>query len=899
MSLRKKITLLVLLAGLIPLLVIAGAAHYLAQGSLAEVTMVQLSSIRATKKAGIERYFSQHKKDVSLLAQTVENMRGQAKNILEQLRDTNQRRVANYLQERLKDISILATNSDLSQSMTVIDWVFRDAGKKAGSDKWTRIVDQKTPWLDSFRATNDYEDLYLISVSGNVYFTSSRGGELGINLKDPANSTTPLGQLFSNAIKQITFVDQQADVDGTAPPLAYIGAPVEHKGKVIGIIAVSLGLKKLLTPILSTEGAGNEGAVYLVGPDKMLRSDYLLANPIPTPGTTSPFVASEAVNQALAGESGSGIVSNAGQPRLAAWSSFQMGDYRWGIVAESSPNEAFDSTSKKGLDRKYLDASGYYDLFLIKPSGLVFHTAARQKDYGTNLLTGPYADSNLAKLLQEVLQSKKPGMTDIAPYAPSNGEPAAFMAAPIIQNGQVEMVVALQLPLEGLNQILTPGNSLGPLGDIYLVGPDQRMRSDSYRHPETHSVLASFNGSIEHNSLNSPAVAAALAGKTGTMSGSNKKTIYAYTPISIGVLNWALVLETGPAGGGALTNLIDTLTMICLGFVPFIILLAWKGGSSTVRPLAIFSELIAQLSQGNFAVEMPGDRDKIGNLANQVIEMVSRLKQMTVNIRQAAMGLIKYSRDLAEHIETQTKSTGKSTANCANYAKISAAVTELEAALRHTGEQDLATEQDAEVAAMDVADTTRSVNEAAAASRDVSERIFALEEVSRQIRLLALNAGVEAARSGAGDEALVATTREIRDLAERSRVAISELHRLSTSCTRVTKQAGEILGNLSRNIRKSVEQIRTHADSRDVQQESLRQLLAQVAILTEQSAGQEGHTTSDSSPGMIDATAKLNQKSEALLEALASFIPPDVGDISADTKKNDAINDDFFDNMGH
>ncbi len=137
---------------------------------------------------------------------------------------------------------------------------------------------------------------------------------------------------------------------------------------------------------------------------------------------------------------------------MAAWRPFVIGNTRWAIITETDPEESFAGSNTKGLDKSYLDATGYYDLFLIKPNGLVFHTAAHQRDYGTNLLNGPYADSALTKLLKTILKTKKPGMTDIVPYAPSNGEPSAFMAAPIIHNGVIEMVVALQLPIEDVNQ---------------------------------------------------------------------------------------------------------------------------------------------------------------------------------------------------------------------------------------------------------------------------------------------------------------------------------------------------------------------------------------------------------------------------------------------------------------
>ena len=58
------------------------------------------------------------------------------------------------------------------------------------------------------------------------------------------------------------------------------------------------------------------------------------------------------------------------------------------------------------------------------------------------MVNGKYASSNLGELTRKVLQTKGYGMADFAPYAPSNGDPAAFIAQPVVHDGEVEMVVA-------------------------------------------------------------------------------------------------------------------------------------------------------------------------------------------------------------------------------------------------------------------------------------------------------------------------------------------------------------------------------------------------------------------------------------------------------------------------
>ncbi len=44
---------------------------------------------------------------------------------------------------------------------------------------------------------------------------------------------------------------------------------------------------------------------------------------------------------------------------------------------------------------------GLYDLFLMDTEGNVIYTAEREDDFGTNLETGPYRDSGLARAYEQ------------------------------------------------------------------------------------------------------------------------------------------------------------------------------------------------------------------------------------------------------------------------------------------------------------------------------------------------------------------------------------------------------------------------------------------------------------------------------------------------------------------
>ncbi|ETR65883.1 MAG: hypothetical protein OMM_13572, partial [Candidatus Magnetoglobus multicellularis str. Araruama] len=70
------------------------------------------------------------------------------------------------------------------------------------------------------------------------------------------------------------------------------------------------------------------------------------------------------------------------------------------------------------------------------------------------MISGKYASTILGQIFRQVMQSKKPVLSDIALYPPSNHEPASFIAEPLIIDGEIEFVVALQLLPEGINQLM-------------------------------------------------------------------------------------------------------------------------------------------------------------------------------------------------------------------------------------------------------------------------------------------------------------------------------------------------------------------------------------------------------------------------------------------------------------
>ncbi len=186
---------------------------------------------------------------------------------------------------------------------------------------------------------------------------------------------------------------------------------------------------------------------------------------------------------------------------------------------------------------------GYYDVFLISPSGDILYTVAKEIDYATNLKTGPYRASPLAEVFRRAVADPAEAVTfsDFASYAPSNGDPAAFAGHAVLKDGKVIGVFAVQIPAEPLNELMHFTAGMGETGETYLVGKDAMMRSQS-RFIATPTLLAT---KVDNDSVKD-----GEKGKSGAQIVADYRGIpvlSVYAPVDFGGQPWVLLAEIDEA----------------------------------------------------------------------------------------------------------------------------------------------------------------------------------------------------------------------------------------------------------------------------------------------------------------------------------------------------------------
>jgi methyl-accepting chemotaxis protein len=94
----------------------------------------------------------------------------------------------------------------------------------------------------------------------------------------------------------------------------------------------------------------------------------------------------------------------------------------------ANDESTYSQTHKKYHEkfRDYLSAFGYYDVFFVDAqSGDIVYSVFKEIDYASNLIDGPYKDSNIDRLYRETRLASEPGfvkLVDYKPYRPSYGD---------------------------------------------------------------------------------------------------------------------------------------------------------------------------------------------------------------------------------------------------------------------------------------------------------------------------------------------------------------------------------------------------------------------------------------------------------------------------------------------
>jgi class 3 adenylate cyclase len=331
------------------------------------------------------------------------------------------------------------------------------------------------------------------------------------------------------------------------------------------------------------------------------------------------------------------------------------------LLNSTQDNSPYDNLHARyhPIFRKIIEKFGYYDMFLINTQGTVVYTVYKETDFTTNFTSGAYSESNLARLVAQVRQTKERDyvrLIDFAGYAPSYGAPAAFIAAPVFNKSEFVGVLAVQLPVDEINNVMTGNRNweqdgLGKSGETYLVGRDYSMRSVSrflvdapteyFKSLQNLGVneavinrIRQYNTSILEQKVETKAASEALAGRQGTKIIQDYRDVAvlsSYAPLKIDGLEWGILAEIDLAEAYAPIYSFGQQVLVSATLLMLLVtLLAMALANLFVKPInqLITSARRVESGQLDTPIQLTTN-DEFGELAQSFNAMVGSLQAQT------------------------------------------------------------------------------------------------------------------------------------------------------------------------------------------------------------------------------------------------------------------------------
>jgi class 3 adenylate cyclase len=364
------------------------------------------------------------------------------------------------------------------------------------------------------------------------------------------------------------------------------------------------------------------------------------------------------------------------QSTYIAENPFELGEKRLVTNGEDGSNwtevhREYHPTLRSAADQLELD-----DIYLIEPETLtVVYSVEKDIDFATSLDSGSFSDTTLAQLARQVVAAGQPGAvfaTDFSSYEPALDAPEAFFATGLFEGDELVGILAIRLPDDVIENIMTRDWRLGlrgETGESYLVGPDRRMRSNArafLEDPDAYlarvdevgaatgqeqTQMEALDTTVLFQEADSKAVRAALDGQSGFLTNTSylgEEVYTAYAPLGSGPFGWVMLVEQSKAEvDEPLLDYLRGTLIITAVFVVALTFLAVAWANSFVNPLRAITAALSRIREGHLETEVPsGGAREFRALSASLNAMVENLADQEHAVSEAVAQKVSVLRTL-------------------------------------------------------------------------------------------------------------------------------------------------------------------------------------------------------------------------------------------------------------
>lgn len=429
--------------------------------------------------------------------------------------------------------------------------------------------------------------------------------------------------------------------------------------------------------------------------------------------------------------------------------------------------------------KRALSFSSYY---LVNLDGTVVFaedpSSAQKNNIGANLLSGDFANTEVAKVLQAVLPSRDGTASGAefaeTPYITSDltPDPIKTLYALPLKNRAGTQIGAILFAKNGNDASRAMIKDLnGTTSDRFLLNADGELLLATKPRARAETILASFANLDEE-------VLSAVIKDTQEIAG-------AIVDFSVGDQSYKLLTVADTSAIRSESNhlglllLIDTLFITALAIA--ISIFVTRRNIAPIREMRGHFHRIADTLDLSYRVNSK-KRDEVGSAVRALDRIMMVFEQAFGRIGEES-----------KTVEAVISSLGESVQSLAYNAEVqSTAIDELSSSVEETSSQVRSNAQSAQRAYDSAARMNTTVfngkarmdemvdamNDIRVSSVEISRIIKVIDDIAFQTNLLALNAAVEAARAGSQGRGFAVVASEVRNLAARSTVAARETQEL-------------------------------------------------------------------------------------------------------------------------
>ena len=552
----------------------------------------------------------------------------------------------------------------------------------------------------------------------------------------------------------------------------------------MGALVFQMPIDRLNTVLQAASGLGETGETYIVGSDYLRRSDSRLSD---DPLILKQQVRNTAVQQALAGETGIvDVVGSAGEDAVSAYRPLDFAGTRWALAAEIDAAELKAAIDQ--LRNRFLIVALIFAGF----SGVAGILGSRAVTRPMSAITMALGDllAGRAKVVPGTDRNDEIG--DLARAFASFAQEgvAASRIKLALDNADVSVMVAdanydivyvnrrllelFRVAETDIRQDLPSFRTDGLIGSNI----DQFHKDPSHQHHLLAKLSGTHKAEIKIGKRDLTFVANPVLGNNGERLGT--------------VVEWHDMTEE-LALRGAVETLLDAANqgdfsrrIEASGMQGTMARLA--GGINQLTKLVEgatkdLGGMLGALAEGDLTRRITADyqgtlgelKDNANRTAEQLAEIVGQIQTATQEVENAASEIGTGTEDLSKRTE-QAASSIEETA--ASTEQMAATVKQNAESARNASELASGADQSAKTGGEVVEKAVCAMAGIEQSAQRITDIISVIDEIAFQTNLLALNASVEAARAGEAGKGFAVVAQEVRQLAQRSAQAASDIKTL-------------------------------------------------------------------------------------------------------------------------